>query len=434
MRRCTAPRAKPAKSFRSDPDGQGGRRTGVTNLACPLTSAVRAALFTEVHGYILFALGEPTDYACNQSPLHPLTLDACMRLSSLFAAALTLLAAGPTFALQLPTPEDPRARAALEEVGMTIPKFESLLKFARPAPSEWPCKAELGYLYQQAGLWSALPLDQLPDDLRAQRTDVNKMTRKMLRSMNFDPNSSGDEKFSNIELIPIKAQCVDGKLDGPVEYYAKFDSVREITTEMLSPLTNKLEKNRNVISTAAEVHIHTTFKAGKPKREGLESVRRATVITRMHFENPDMQKSHDKTVASMKPISSTMVQVQGKGGYVMFMPMDTAKVSSGFLGPKTTFENKMMTTIMLMGEGIQDSFTYTDADLTSTMRTNPETKTTAMVSYMDNFLTALGKKLSEMPNMENYREVNIGGRNLLEMRSCTVNGAIVKMDPCPVEP
>lgn len=357
-----------------------------------------------------------------------------MRLTSLFAATFTLLTAGQALAWQFPTPEDARARAALEEVGMTTAKFEGLLQFARPAPAEWPCKAELAYLYQSAGLWQALPLDQLPEDLRALRTNTDKMTRKMLRSLNFDPNSAGNEKFSNIELLPIKGQCVDGKLDGPIEYYAKFDSVREMNHEMLSPLTNKLEKNQTIVTTAAEMRVLANFKDGKPQREGMQTVRRSTSATRMVYENPEMQKSSDKTMALVKPVPIRMVMIHTNAGMLTFVPMDTAKVSSGVLGPKTTFENKLMTTIMLMGEGIQDSFTYTDANLTGTMRTNPETKTTASVTYMDNFLTALGKKLSEMPNMENYREVNIGGRNLLEVRSCTVNGAIVKMDPCPVEP
>lgn len=356
-----------------------------------------------------------------------------MRLSALFVATLALVASNASRALQFPTPEDPRARELLAEVGMTAAKFEGLLKFARPAAADWPCEPPLGYLYQAAGLWNALPADQLPDELRTQRKDIDKATRKMMRAMNMDASAAGNDTYSNIELIPIRAQCTDGKLDGPVEYYAKFDSVRESTTEMLSTLTNKLEKNRNVMNTAAEVHIWATYKAGKLVPEGLQTVRRATMTTKMFFENPDMQKNYDKSMGAAKPIPSIYVQVNAKGGHVMFMPMETAKISAGFLGPKATLETKLMTTIMLNGEGIQDSFTYTDGPLTGKGRFNPETNTRETITYMDNFLPALGKKLSEMPNMENYREVSLGGRNMLEMRSCMVNNAMVKIDPCPVE-
>jgi hypothetical protein len=52
---------------------------------------------------------------------------------------------------------------------------------------------------------------------------------------------------------------------------------------------------------------------------------------------------------------------------------------------------------------------------------------------MDNFLKATGQKLADLPNMENYREVTIGGRNLLQMTTCMVDMKPAKLDPCPVE-
>ncbi len=317
---------------------------------------------------------------------------------------------------------------------MNAAKFQGLLNFAKPAAAEWPCQQSMPYVYQSAGLWEALPADQLPEELRAARADAAKVMRKMFRAMNMDPNAAGKETFSNIELIPIRAQCANDKLDGSVEYYAKYDSVRETPMEMLWPATNKMEKSRSVMNSSVEAHVIVTFKDGKIVPEGMLTVRKTTSTSKSIWENPEIQKLMDKSAAiTGKPITNTSIQANAKGGHAMFMPTMTAKVSSGFLGPKTELDTKLMVMIMLTGDGIQENFSYTDGLLTGKGRTNPETRTTESITYMDNYLPALGKKLSEMPNMENFREVNLGGRNLLEMHSCMVNNAPVRMDPCPVE-
>ena len=359
-----------------------------------------------------------------------------MRLSAILLACATLGVSTSSLAYQFPTPEDPRARAVLERVGMDTAKFDALLAFAKPAPQAWSCEAPIAYLYQPAGIVDAVPADQLPADVKAQLEDGKRMMRKTFRAQGLDPSAAMVTTTSDIELIPISAPCKNGKLDGPVEYYLAFKQVMESNMETFSPLTNKLEKNRTLMNSQAEMVVRQTYVAGKPAH-GVRIARRGSITSRMTYENPQIQKSVDDSLAKTGSLNRATpqktVSVNDEKTVTVFSLLEEPKVTGGVFGVNTEWQRKLSTMVMLNDPGVQVSYTYSDAQPLAVMRQNRETSTSEMISYMDNFVKKMGKKISDMPGMENYREMVIGGRDVLEMRTCSIDFKPVKMDPCPVE-
>jgi len=361
-----------------------------------------------------------------------------MRYADLLIAVAALGSSAEALSYQFPTPENPRARASLERTQMDTAKLNALLSFAKPVPKAWPCEPPLAYLYQPANIVAALPEDQLPAEIKTLLDDGKRATRRSFRAQGMDPAGAPVFSYTNIELIPVTAQCVDGQLDGAVEYFVSYESKMETSGEQFSTLTNRVEKNRTVMNDAVQMLVSRTFKAGKPESgHGTRSVRRGSMVNRSYFENPLIQKSVDesltKTGVLNRPTNTGTVVFDDPASMVTFSLMEAPEVSAGVFGTNTTWSTKLSTSVILIGEKAQETYMYSEGQPLSIMRKNKETSTTESVSYVDNFVKKMGKKLSDMPGMENFREVALGGRDMLEVRMCMIDYKPVKMDPCPVE-
>jgi hypothetical protein len=101
--------------------------------------------------------------------------------------------------------------------------------------------------------------------------------------------------------------------------------------------------------------------------------------------------------------------------------------------PTVKMTPKLITTITVNDGKYTRFFIYTDRDLTGVGRENTQTHTRVVVSYSDNFLKKMGLKASSMAGFENLKPVVIGGKDMLEHETCTINDAPAKVDPCPVD-
>ena len=355
-----------------------------------------------------------------------------MRLSALLLACVST----SSLAYQFPTPEDPRARAVFERTGMDTARLDALLAFPKPAPQAWPCEAPIAYLYQPGNLVDALQPEQIPADLKAQMEEGKRLMRKTFRGNGMDPSAAPVTTSSDIELIPIKAQCKNGKLDGPVEYFLGFKQVMESNIETFSTLTNKLEKTRSVLTTLAQMHVTQSYQDGKPV-PGIRSVRRGTITNRSTYENPAIQKAIDDSLSktgSLNRASPMKSVIFGDNAAVAsFSLTEEPKVTGGVFGINTEWKIKLHSMIMLITPPVNVSYMYADDQPLSVMRQNKETGNSESTTYMENYLKKLGKKPGDTPGTENYRAMVLGGRDVLEMRHCVVDFKPAKMDPCPVE-
>jgi|APAra7269096613_1048513.scaffolds.fasta_scaffold00045_123 hypothetical protein len=359
-----------------------------------------------------------------------------MRLSFILLACATLGVGTSSLAYQFPTPEDPRARAVIERVGMDTARLDALLAFPKPAAQAWPCEAPIAYLYQPAGVMDAVPPEQIPAEVKAQLEEGKRMMRKTFRGNGMDPSAALVTTSSDIELIPIKAQCKNGKLDGAIEYYIGFRQVMESNMETFSTLTNKLEKNRSVLTSTAQMHITQSYQDGKPT-PGIRSARRGTLTNSSIFENPSIQKHHDEMLSKTGMLNRATPQKSVTFGndqaVATFSLSEEPKVTGGVFGINTEWKTKLLSMIMLITPPVNVSYMYSDNQPLSVMRQNKETGNSESTTYMENFLKKMGKKPGDTPGTDHYREMVVGGRDVLEMRTCIVDFKPAKMDPCPVE-
>lgn len=340
-----------------------------------------------------------------------------------FAAALATHVAT---AMELPKPENPGAAALLARAGVDIAKLEAGWNFARPPAQEWPCEAPIAHLYLLSGLIEALKPEQLPEGIKSME-ELQKEMRRTFRKMGMD-TAPARTSYANIVLYPVKASCANGKLQGETEFYVSYESTMETKTAMFSPTTKKMEDVRSVHRSTTEKLVKAVFEGGKPA--GVHSdVTRGTLKTEMQFGDPELQK-YSKPM-DPQPIRSAMYT--WPEGQVMLSTSVGVEVGSGLLGPSVKQVTKLMTTIGVNQERIAQMFTYTDTDLSSVMRRNTATNTTATVTYMDNIYKKMGMKRTEMPGTENQKEVVINGKDMLEQRMCLINNVPAKVDPCPVE-
>jgi hypothetical protein len=234
----------------------------------------------------------------------------------------------------------------------------------------------------------------------------------------------------------VKAACVDGKLDGLVEYYAAYELRREQSAEHFSPLSQRLETIFTATTEKMEVLMSAEFKAGKstPRQRALR--RGATQLSYV-MDTPEVQQRMDQSLAKMGMNTPQAVWSAtfnwGEDGTVIMMPVMRAEVSAGLFFPKTKLRDKFEVSVVMPRGDKLEMLGFTDGLLTSEMRMNKTTGTMRSVAYIDNFLAATGQKLANMPNMENYREVTHGGRSMLQMTNCLIDMKPAKLDPCPVD-
>lgn len=322
----------------------------------------------------------------------------------------------PACALELPKPEDAQAQALLARANVDLSQLEAAWSFQRPPAKEWPCEAPIGHLYDIAGLLGALKPEQLPEGAK-NPAEREKALRRSYRKMGLD-YSPTQITYSNIVLVPVKASCADGKLDGETEFYVSYDAVSETKGAAFSPATQKMEETGTTTRQRREMMVRAGFKGGKPTGVSSEMAR-GTVEVQLVSQKGASTKSSDRSATFSWPdgVVSLMTMEMPLGGFLPFVKMD----------------QKLMTMIMLTEGKYNRFFHYNGGDLILIGRENTRTNTRSMVSYTENFLKKLDPSAASMPAFQNYKPVVIGGKDMLQQETCTIEGVPAKVDPCPVD-
>jgi hypothetical protein len=348
-----------------------------------------------------------------------------MSLASVLAFAAGL-SASPVSALELPKPQDAKAQALLARTALDLPKLEAGWNFARPPAQDWPCAAPIGHLYLAAGLIEALKPEQLPEGIKSM-DELRKSMRRSFREAGLQAGMPTTE-FSNIVLVPVKAACANGKLEGETEFYVSYESSMESKVAMFSQATKKMEDVRSITRQAIEKRVRAVFEGGKPN--GVQSdFTRGTMTTQVLLGDPALQKA----AVAVPPTAVRSASYQWPDGQVMMNTIPSVDATAGFLSPNVKISTALMTIIMLAEDKGFRMFTYSNGELSGVSRMNTATNTMASVTYTENVYKKLGVKRTEMPGTENQKEVVINGKEMLEQHMCIINGAPAKVDPCPVD-
>lgn len=331
---------------------------------------------------------------------------------------LTLACLLPTlaFALDYPQPPEASARAAIERYKQDRPQLESgsLFNVPNPLPS-WPCAVPEIEQYRLAGLHMAHP------ELKA---DIDKAARKQLREQGMAANSMPVTTYSNVRIIPLKAQCTAGKLAGEVQLLVfSSDQTVSKTTDANGTSTTTIDSDnvkltQQVLNTSAADTSSRSFSKIKVK-----------ISSRSDNAQMDamMKKLGQQDIEQEPSLSTTYI---GAYGSVASFSEMVVKTPGMFGGKSTTSLNSSFTTIV--DEHHAQMNTYTDAQLTMSMSTKDGVPHGEQVTYMDNFLKKSNLRMDQVPGMEGAEEVSINGVDLIVKRSCFQNGAPIKMSPCKV--
>lgn len=348
-------------------------------------------------------------------------------------AAVFLCAPAAAFAqagYELPKIDNPQAQALLERTGMTPQKLETLWQFPKPAAQPWPCEVSRGMLLEAAGLFDAVPEEELSDEARKQKADIARIGRKIAREHG---TGASKDVYSNIVVLPVRVQCTDEKLHGEVEFFVAYDKESVMELESYMPMTQKMEKSRVITRMSDEALHRMTFAQGKRAEGSSTALSRSKITMQTVFDDPELQRGaarvQDRSGAAT-PQENFIANFIWPDGTVMLSPSVATEVSSGFLAPSVKVSKQLMTSVSVMGEKYIDGVTYQGMELSLTSRQNRETNTRLSISYMDDFYKTLGQK---RPDNADEKEVVINGKNMLETRICIIDSKLAKVDPCPVD-
>lgn len=331
-------------------------------------------------------------------------------------ACAALLAAHSVAAFELPKPEDAQAQALLARAQVDLSLLEAAWNFAPPPAKEWPCEAPIGHLYEIAGLLEALKPEQVPEGVQSPE-ERRKALRRSYRKMGLD-YSPGRKSFDKVVLVPVQASCADGKLDGDTQYYVSYESVETQKNAAFSPASGKMEETVMVTRENTEVMVHAQFRHGTPSGVSQE------------FRRGSIEVQVGSLPATQTP--QRAATYAWPEGTVALFSMEMPEVSAG-LFPSMKMKRKLMTMIMLNEGKYNRTFNYTDADLTGIGRENTETNTRLTVTYMEDVMKKFGRSSADIPALQGYKHVVIGGKDMLENQTCMIGGAPAKVDPCPVD-
>ncbi|MCU1716365.1 hypothetical protein [Pseudomonas sp. 5P_3.1_Bac2] len=330
--------------------------------------------------------------------------------------ALVCLLPTTAFALDYPQPSNASERAAIERYKQDRPLLtsDSLFNVPNPVPS-WPCAVPEVEQYRLAGLHMAHP--QL-------KAEIDKAARKQLRENGMAASSMPVTTYSNVRIIPLKAQCTAGKLSGEVQLLVFATSQMVTKTTDANGTSTTIIDSDNVTLTQQRVDA-------TPANASSRSITKSKVKISSRSDNPQvdaMMKQLGQQNIEQKPSLST-TYIGAYGSVASFSEMEIQ--TPGLFGGKSTPTlNTSFTTMFDEHRG--QMTTYTNGQLGMSMTTKDGLPHGEQVTYMDNFLKKSNLRMDQVPGMEGAEEVNINGVELIVKRSCFQNGAPVKMSPCKV--
>jgi hypothetical protein len=331
------------------------------------------------------------------------------------------------FALEYPEPPNPAAQSLIAQYKQDKPLVDSPTLFDIPNPiPAWPCAVSEAQQYKMAGL------DRMHPELKA---DYEKMMKKAFRDVGMSAAQRPKETYSNIQIIPLRAQCKEGQLDGELELLVSYDQRTDMTTKTM--LGEKV-----VTGTTVNIlhHISRTSRIVNMGKLAFASktYSQMTIQIETHYDDERMETSNKKTNASLglnKPTATKNITYTAEDKTMaMFMESEDKEVSGGLFGVKVKTVPSLTVMITIpIDENHSRMETYKNKQLISTAAMKEGKMHGEQIIYMDNYLKKLKMRLDQQSGMENAREVTINGVDLIEMHNCYQNGTPIKINPCPQE-
>ncbi|MEO8023578.1 hypothetical protein [Polaromonas sp.] len=345
-----------------------------------------------------------------------------------FLLGLAGMASFSALALDLPNPPQPEAQALVKRFQADYARIKADPNYFKPpaAPMAMPCDVPQRDLYQPLGLFLAIP---------EEAEKIRLMSRKQLRDMGMDPEAAAmPTKYSNIRITPIKASCKDGKLDGETEFLVQFDTLMENINNMLIG-EKKVKMTMRMQSQQASRHFQV-FKDGKLQVTESLVVTQQALRNETLYDDAQMAQMMEKSKVPDAPEPQVVVLYTNfqAGQTTSFTVSMAPKITGGLFGVNVNFQQQLDSQFTTGLNGPVNKMTMYKNDKFFMSSETPMKNGTShgeQVQVQENYLKASGMRLDQMPGMETARLVTVNGVEMLETRTCFIQGVLTKAMACP---
>lgn len=318
-------------------------------------------------------------------------------------------------------PDLPEAQAVIERFRADYPIMSQSAYLNEPKGIEWPVEISRDDQYRWFGLYMALP---------EEARKVMRGSRRMFREMGMDTSAMDNMTYSNIRIIPIAAQAADGKLTGDVEVWTSYET--SMTSE------NTINTGRANVTMTTIMKTETVARGTYRMIEDEDGLRAVPVVIARKFRStntsrssdPAMQRNLDRAARNAPSAWNTQVQYIADikpltSAAFVFLDLPEFGARAGGM-PKMS---RQLMSIIMIDDNEQDSreLSYTGRHLTSVSPIRDGKRHGDQFVYMADFTRGTGMQLSQMPGMENARQIQRDGMNLIEQRTVWRDGQIVRM-------
>lgn len=345
-------------------------------------------------------------------------------------ACLTLLgfASCAAVALDFPNPPQPEAQALVKRFQADYARIKADPNYFKPpaAPMAMPCEVPQRDLYQPLGLFLAIP---------EEAEKIRLSSRKMLRDMGMDPDTAAKPmQYSNIRITPIKASCKGGKIDGEADFLVQFDTLME-NINNVDLGTKKVKMTMRMQSQQASRYF-LVFKDGNIQDTERYHVTQQALRNETLYDDAQMAQTMAKSKIPDAPepqVSVFYMNFQA-GQMTTFTASMAPKISAGLFGVNTSFAPQLDSHFMTGISGPVNKMAMYKNDkifMTSESPMKNGKNHGEQVQVQENYLKASGMRLDQMPGMEKARLITVNGVEMLETRTCFIEGVLTKAQTCP---
>ncbi|GAB3459041.1 hypothetical protein GCM10027321_15850 [Massilia terrae] len=334
---------------------------------------------------------------------------------------LSLAIAAPALARDYPNLSNPDLKQYFARYEKDRVEFADPAKFNVPNPAPaWPCELSDEEKTMLAGTMAANP---------EFAKKMEKESRKTMREMGFTPPGKGSTTYSNVVQAMFSGQCVNGKVEGPVEVLGGF--VIENKTDLTIPMGEKVVHASSKSTTDLKMRQHyyaTDNKMDLSKEHVTYSLTNGK--SEMHYDDPTMESMANKTAPKLAPMLS-ISYYRPDGITVTMGEVDSVTMSKGFLAPSINTTKEIQVTVQTkLPDDVIMTESYTGKYLTTKSYMKNYKLQGPQVMYAEDFAKKLGQP--PMPGgIGEQRQLVVDGRDMIETTICWQEGKQVKMTPCP---
>lgn len=339
------------------------------------------------------------------------------------ALLLSLAIAAPAaWARDYPNLSNPDLKQYFARYEKDRVEFADPAKFNVPNPAPaWPCELSDEDKTVLAGTMAADP---------EMAKKAEKDSRKMMRELGYAPPAKGATTYSNVVQAMFSGQCVNGKVEGPVEVLGGFVILNK--TDITIPMGEKVVHASSQSNTDLKMRQHY-YATGNKMDLSKEHVTYTLTNgkSEMHYDDPAMEAMANRTPPKQAPLF-TVSYFRPDGITISMQEVDSVTMSKGFLAPSVSTVKEVQVTVQTK---LPDDVIMTESYIGKNLTTKSYMKNFKLhgpnVMYMEDF----AKKLGQPPTpggIGEQRQLVVDGRDMIETTICYQDGKQVKMTPCPI--